>query len=392
MDGQFSFLAESSADNDSDQDSSIAALPEYPQGAMLNMEKDMLGLYVSGHPLDGYTAAIAKYANCDTRAFRQAGGEEDGGGGGGGGNGNSGGGVGNGNGGGGNGMPASLIADGQNVVIGGIIARAKTKFTKNNQMMAFVDFEDMYGSIEMLVFPKVYERLEEMVKTDKIVLVKGKISSREDEDAKLLCDDIIGMSISPQGGVALTHPRPQPQPYPQPYPQPQNKASGPHDNKTAVQYDGKAAGPHNKLSGPYDNATRLYNQAAGLNDSYAPGAYDNKTIGMNNKMREPYNDYAQAAPATGGRTERPADYVAPGNDSDGNAGSLYIRINGDESKPQLNSAFAAMKFFSGHTPVILYNQKNKTMKELDKEYWVKPVETFLNEMRERFGAENVAIK
>ncbi|MGB9808623.1 MAG: OB-fold nucleic acid binding domain-containing protein, partial [Caldanaerobacter sp.] len=64
------------------------------------------------------------------------------------------------------------------------------KFTKNGNIMAFVTLEDMYGTVEIIVFPTVYERYSSLIKEDKIVLVKGKVSLKEEEEPKILCDEI----------------------------------------------------------------------------------------------------------------------------------------------------------------------------------------------------------
>ena len=109
------------------------------------------------------------------------------------------------------------------------------------------------------------------------------------------------------------------------------------------------------------------------------------------------NGYAAGAAAydylvgmgTGGNAGNTTEYRNYGGD---NAQTLYIRVDGDESGPLLDSAYATLKYFSGRTPVVLYNRNNKTRRELGRDYWVKPSATLINEMRERFGAENVVIK
>ena len=80
--------------------------------------------------------------------------------------------------------------DQRSVAMGGLIAEKRMKATKNGSMMAFVQLEDLYGVTEVLVFPKVYDRVSQMLKTDDPVLMSGKLSIREDEAPKLLLDRI----------------------------------------------------------------------------------------------------------------------------------------------------------------------------------------------------------
>ena len=72
----------------------------------------------------------------------------------------------------------------------GHIRISKSKNTKNNNMMAFAQLEDLYGTIEMIVFPKIYEEYRELLKVDNIIIVEGRISIKEEESAKIICDRI----------------------------------------------------------------------------------------------------------------------------------------------------------------------------------------------------------
>ena len=335
MDGQINFLAvESAPAGEFEQDSSIPDLPEYSQHILLNMEKDILGLYVSGHPLDGYIPLISKLANCDTRDFRHASdddGESAGGG----------------------GETRLAVADGRNVVVGGIFSRVKTKFTKSNQMMAFADVEDVYGGVEALIFPKVYERLEHLVKNDKIVLIKGRISAREDEDAKLLCEDIAEIDQSLRN----------------------DDFAG---QEGYVKLKRWTASGFGHFDGRPDRQNGYGSRNRRDDDIILP------------------NGFGPSEPASGiGPSEPIGDSGAKnasGIDGDTGQQTLFIKLNGNETAPFLDSALATLRFFSGRVPVALFNEKNRTLKELGGEYRVKPSETLLTEMRERFGAENIAMK
>ncbi|MDK2814351.1 MAG: polymerase subunit alpha [Thermoanaerobacter sp.] len=137
-------------------------LEEFPKSRLLSMEKETLGLYISGHPLEEYMEDIPKITNATTLDFKVS--EEE--------------------------MFQPKLQDNQEVVIAGVIATKKIKFTKNNNMMAFVTIEDLYGTVEVIVFPTVYEKYSSIIKEDNPVVVRGKVSLKEEEEPKILCDEI----------------------------------------------------------------------------------------------------------------------------------------------------------------------------------------------------------
>jgi DNA polymerase-3 subunit alpha len=141
----------------------IAPMAEYPIRELLSMEKEMAGMYLSGHPMAQYqktakaigAVPISKILEC----AHAEGHEAD--------------------------VP---YHDGDRLTVLAIVESVKTKITKNNQTMAFVTLEDMYGAIEMLVFPKSLESYAALLQEGRVLEVVGKLSLREEEDAKLLCD------------------------------------------------------------------------------------------------------------------------------------------------------------------------------------------------------------
>ncbi len=126
----------------------------------LQMEKEVTGIYISGHPLDAYEGALSKLPV--NARFLASLAEE--------------------------GPEAGLAYDQRPVQMGGIVAERKLKATKSGNMMAFVQLEDMYGVTEVLVFPKVFERCGSVLEKDAAVLLSGKLSVREEEEPKLLLD------------------------------------------------------------------------------------------------------------------------------------------------------------------------------------------------------------
>ena len=140
-------------------------LKEYTEKELLSMEKEMLGLYISGHPLEEYKTQIASQTNINTLQMREA---MD------------------------NYMQNGSMSyvDGQYVKYAGIISSVKKKYTKNNKIMAFVTIEDLYGSCEVIVFENCYQTCSNELIDDNIVLVDGRLSIREDEDIKIVAREI----------------------------------------------------------------------------------------------------------------------------------------------------------------------------------------------------------
>ncbi len=139
----------------------LPAIPDCPAKVKLQMEKETVGVYLTGHPLDEYREVLSGLPHT---AGELAEIEE---------------------------MPdRGMSLDGQNVELGGILTEVKGKATKKGDYMAFVTLEDLTGQIECLVFPRVYERYQPLLQEDEIVMMSGKLSIREEESPKLLADRI----------------------------------------------------------------------------------------------------------------------------------------------------------------------------------------------------------
>ena len=156
-------------------------LEEYSEKELLSMEKEMLGLYISGHPLEGYREKIEEETNINTLRMKeiqdtQEGEMQD--------------------------MPR--YRDGQMVRIVGIINGVKKKYTKTNKIMAFTTIEDLYGQCEVIVFENCYQMCANILMDESIVLVEGRLSIREDEDVKIVANKITefkGESTQPKSNV-----------------------------------------------------------------------------------------------------------------------------------------------------------------------------------------------
>ena len=136
-------------------------LPEFDKKTMLQMERETTGVYISGHPLDEYAKELASL-EVNSRFLAELAERSDHG----------------------------MAYDQRVVRMGGLIAEKKMKAVKSGNMMAFVQLEDLYGVTEVLVFPKVYERVSAQLQADEAVVMTGKLSVREDEDAKLLLERV----------------------------------------------------------------------------------------------------------------------------------------------------------------------------------------------------------
>ena len=134
---------------------------EYEERTLLDMEKEMLGIYISGHPLEKIKEQIQKNTNINSLQMINMKEEND------------------------------LSKDGKPVKYAGIITSVKKKYTKNNTIMAFVSIEDLYGVTEIIVFDSCYNRSSSELLVDNIVLVEGRLSIREDDDVKIVANTIV---------------------------------------------------------------------------------------------------------------------------------------------------------------------------------------------------------
>ena len=139
---------------------------EYPKEMKLAFEKEVLGVYVSGHPLEEYQKIWQKKITNTTADFAYD--EETG---------------------------AVHVQDDAMATIGGLITGKTIKYTKNNKVMAFLTIEDLVGSVEVVVFPRDYEKNAAYLTEDSKVFIQGRVSVEEDKDGKLICEKIIPFSM-----------------------------------------------------------------------------------------------------------------------------------------------------------------------------------------------------
>ena len=145
-------------------------LQEYSEKELLSMEKEMLGLYISGHPLEKLRNVIEEQTNINTLKMKQINESEE----------NSETEI----------QEKPQYRDGQIVKIVGIVNSVKKKYTKTNKIMAFVTIEDLYGQCELIVFENCYQMSSDILLDENVVLVEGRLSIREDEDVKIVANKI----------------------------------------------------------------------------------------------------------------------------------------------------------------------------------------------------------
>ncbi len=169
MAGQLSLFDLVSEEEKSAYEIHLPNVGEYDKEQLLAFEKEVLGIYVSGHPLDDYEALWRKNISAVTSDFMQD--EETG---------------------------AVKAEDGAYEVLGGMIAAKTVKYTRTNQTMAFITLEDLVGTVEIVIFPKVYDRFRNLLEEDSKVFVRGRVSGEEEKDSKLICDKIWSFSDIPR--------------------------------------------------------------------------------------------------------------------------------------------------------------------------------------------------
>ena len=156
--GQSNLFDMFESNNDDDRDD-FTRREEFDKSELLRMEKEVLGIYLSDHPLRAYSNIIGKYSNFSTGDL-----EDD--------------------------AYNEKNFDGKRVKVVGIVESINKKFTKNQKIMEFVKFEDLYGTMELIVFPQKYEQYSDILNEDEILIVTGRLNIIEGEDPKILVDNV----------------------------------------------------------------------------------------------------------------------------------------------------------------------------------------------------------
>ena len=169
MAGQMSLFDIVDESQKEDFDVKLPDVGEYSKEMLLAFEKEVLGVYISGHPLEEQEELWKKVITNTTADFMLD--EETG---------------------------ATIVRDNATAVIGGLISDKKIKYTKNDKIMAFLQIEDLVGTVEVIVFPKDYEKNSGKLLEDNKVFVRGRVSLEEDRDGKLICEKITAFDEIPK--------------------------------------------------------------------------------------------------------------------------------------------------------------------------------------------------
>ena len=163
MAGQISLFDIADEDQKEEFEIKLPEVGEYSKEMLLSFEKEVLGIYISGHPLEEYEEIWRKNITNTTADFIL---DEE--------------------------TQEAVVRDGESVVIGGMIADKKIKYTKNDKIMAFLQLEDLVGTVEVIVFPKDYEKNSNRLVEESKIFIKGRVSIEEDKDGKIICEKITG--------------------------------------------------------------------------------------------------------------------------------------------------------------------------------------------------------
>ena len=153
-------------------------LKEFTEKEMLSMEKEMLGIYISGHPLEKYRKEIEELSTINIMEMKEANEAIQA-------------------------NEKTNIVDGRRVKLVAIITKIKKKFTKTNKIMAFVTVEDLYGSCEVVVFESCYNTCQNVLLEENIVVIEGRISIKEDADMSIVANSITELKVNKKKEVIL---------------------------------------------------------------------------------------------------------------------------------------------------------------------------------------------
>lgn len=162
LEGQMSLFDFVGEEDKKDYEVHYPNVEEFPKEVLLGFEKEVLGIYLSGHPLEDYLGKMKKNVTANAADFVR---EEESG--------------------------AIRVTDNMHVVVGGMIAAKTVKYTRNNQAMAFLTVEDLTGSVEIIVFPKDYERYNRFLNDEEKIFVVGHATVEEEQDGKVICERIV---------------------------------------------------------------------------------------------------------------------------------------------------------------------------------------------------------
>lgn len=169
MAGQMSLFDLVSEEEKREYEIQMPRVSEYDQEELLAAEKEVLGIYLSGHPLERYLAVMERTISARSSDFQPD--EETG---------------------------LTKVMDNQKVIIGGMITEKTVKYTRNNKAMAFLMVEDLVGTVEVVVFPRDYEKNQPLLESDARLFIQGRVSAEDDKASKLILEKVVSFDSIPR--------------------------------------------------------------------------------------------------------------------------------------------------------------------------------------------------
>ena len=326
--GQISLFDIAGEENKEEFDIRMPDVGEYNKEMLLGFEKEVLGVYVSGHPLEEYQEL---WQNCISNTAGDFALDEETG-------------------------EVQLVRDQANAVIGGLIADKTVKYTKNDKIMAFLNVEDLIGNVEVVVFPQMYERYSTLLVEDAKVFIRGRVSLEEDKDGKLICDQIISFEDA-QAARAANQPL-----FPRNY-------GGRGGSRRGGSY-GNGSG--NGGAGGYRNAGNGYGQYQndGMNSSSMSVGQTGQAAGQ---MQSGQRTQANGTPQKKGMP----------------AGAWIQFPNMEAYKTREQELLQAIADSDGDDDVVIYLRDIKNIKILPQNLRVKADGALMEKLTLLFGKENV---
>jgi DNA-directed DNA polymerase III (polc) len=169
MSGQMSLFDMMGEEEKKTYEIALPAIEEFEKEQLLSFEKEIVGIYISGHPLEEYEEQWRKNISAVTTDFLP---DDE--------------------------LNKPKVGDNSKQIIGGMITDKSIKYTRNNKTMAFLTLEDLVGTVEVVVFPRDYEKNASLMELDSKVFIRGRVSIEEDKPSKLICEKITRFEDSPK--------------------------------------------------------------------------------------------------------------------------------------------------------------------------------------------------
>ena len=351
MEGQLSLFEMGSMPESVDAEPEYPRLAEFSHAELLGMEKEMLGLYVTGHPLDEYETAIKRFCSLDSSSFVGLNDNPD------------------------EENHQVAVADGDRVIMAGMLVAKKNKATRSNELMSFLTIEDLYGQFETIAFPRILATSQSILQEGNVLLIGGRLSIREDDVPKLVAEAIAllepGASRLPAG---FEYKPGQPQ-------YPGRSANGSSSRGPGAN---RPSGDRQAFAQPRQAVPAARAEIPLVQQSPAITA-DRESFsleGLNPPDEEgwvPPDDPESDRPS--GREDRPTSPQPV----------LWIRYGGRRNDDGYQRLLAMLQYFHGETPVRLYLQQESGIEDLPVRYNIQLDDDILKKLGRRYGPENLAI-